>query len=94
MRIPGNVAGTINAYLALRAALVAVLRHNVSGARPVRSLAVPGLGTGVGGMEFAEAAEQMRAAYDNVIGERWREVLHPALAPYALREGHISWRKR
>src|SRR5262249_51159080 len=38
MRVPGNVAGTINAYLSMRAALVAILLHN-KGSRAVRSLA-------------------------------------------------------
>lgn len=85
MRTPGNVAGTINAYLAMRAALVAVLHHNASGRRITRHLAVPGLCTGVGGMPFGEAAQQMRAAYDNVIGGGWRQVAHAALAPYAMR---------
>jgi O-acetyl-ADP-ribose deacetylase (regulator of RNase III) len=78
------VAGTINAYLAMRAVLVAVLRHNAGSARPIRSLAVPGLGTGVGALDPREATTQMRTAYDNVIGEQWRQVVHPALAPYAL----------
>ena len=85
MRVPGGVAGTINAYLAMRAALVAVLRHNAGGGRPIRWLAVPGLCTGVGGMPADEAAAQMRAAYDSVVAGRWRQVTHPALAPYALR---------
>jgi O-acetyl-ADP-ribose deacetylase (regulator of RNase III) len=84
MRIPGSVSGTINAYLAMRAALVAVLRYNALGGRPIGSLAVPGLGTGVGGLDAAEAAEQMREAYENVVGGRWREVVHPVQAPYAL----------
>jgi O-acetyl-ADP-ribose deacetylase (regulator of RNase III) len=85
MRVPGDVSGTINAYLAMRAALVAVVRHNAAHPRRIRSLAVPGVGTGVGGMHPGEAARQMRTAYDNVIGERWRRVVHPALAPYAMR---------
>lgn len=85
MRIPGSVAKTINAYLAMRAALVAVLRHNAAAARPIRSLAVPGLCTGVGGMDFAEAAQQMRTAHDAVVGEGWKRTGHPALAPYAFR---------
>src|SRR5262249_50174070 len=39
MRVPGSVIGTINAYLAMRAALVAVLRHNARVGRSIRSLA-------------------------------------------------------
>lgn len=85
MRIPGSVHGSLNAYLSMRAALVAVLRHNAAGGRPIRSLAVPGLGTGVGGMDYDEAAGQMRAAYDNVIGGGWRRVVHAVQAPFALR---------
>jgi len=87
MRIPGSVVGTINAYLAMRAALVAVLRHNEG--RAIRSLAVPGLCTGVGGMHPAEAAGQMRAAYDNVAGGKWRQVCSPVMAPYALRRSNV-----
>jgi O-acetyl-ADP-ribose deacetylase (regulator of RNase III) len=94
MRVPGSVAGTINAYLAMRATLVAVLRHNAGAARPIRSLAIPGLGTGVGGIPSQEAAAQMRQAYDNVIGGRCRQVVHPALAPYALGPARVNWRRK
>jgi O-acetyl-ADP-ribose deacetylase (regulator of RNase III) len=86
MRIPGSVASTLNAYLSMRAALVAVRRHNAAGGRLIRSLAVPGLCTGVGGMLPAEAAGQMRAAYDSVVEGRWRHVVHAAMAPYADRQ--------
>jgi O-acetyl-ADP-ribose deacetylase (regulator of RNase III) len=81
MRIPGSVQGSLNAYLSMRAALVAILRHNTAGGPTIRSVAVPGLGTGVGGMDHDEAAGQMRVAFDNVIGGEWREVAHPAQAP-------------
>jgi O-acetyl-ADP-ribose deacetylase (regulator of RNase III) len=91
MRIPGNVAGSINAYLAMRAALVAVIRHNAVSDRPIQSLAVPGLGTGVGGMDHHEAAGQMRAAFDNVAGGRWRGIIHPVQAPYAPGPGQQPW---
>jgi O-acetyl-ADP-ribose deacetylase (regulator of RNase III) len=92
MRVPGSVAGSINAYLAMRGTLVAVLRHNAGAVRPIRTLAVSGLGTGVGGLTAAEAAEQMRAAYDNVLSEGWREVRSPALAPFALKGFHFKKR--
>ena len=85
MRVPGSVVGTINAYLAMRSALVAVVLQEQAGGRAIRSLAVPGLGTGVGGLHPAEAASQMRAAYDSVVGGGWRQVVSPVLAPYALR---------
>ena len=79
MRIPGSVAGTINAYLAMRAVLLASQREYA-----IRRVAMTGLCTGVGAMPYAEAAEQMRTAYDSVIGGGWRRVTQPALAPYAL----------
>lgn len=69
----------------MRAALVAVVRHNESGAEPIRTLACAGLGTGVGGLGYEDAAVQMRVAYDNVVGGEWREVVHPALAPFPMR---------
>lgn len=84
MRVPTSVGQTINAYLSLRAALVAVLQHNRENPMPILSIAVPGLCTGVGGMDFGIAARQMRSAFDNVVGEGWKEVVHPAQAPYAL----------
>ena len=94
MRIPGNVGETINAYLSMRAVLIAVLRHNNDGSPLIRSLAVPGLCTGVGGMAYEKASEQMRAAYESVIGGRWRQVVHPAMAPYALGERRVNWTDR
>jgi O-acetyl-ADP-ribose deacetylase (regulator of RNase III) len=93
MRIPENVAETINAYLSMRAALVAVLRHNAAGGPAIRSLAIPGLCTGVGGMPYGRAVEQMRTAYASVIEGRWRDVVLPAMAPYAFVEKRIVWNK-
>lgn len=94
MRTSGNVGETINAYLAMRAALVAVLRHNATAGSPIQGLAVPGLCTGVGGMAYAKAGEQMRTAYESVIGGQWRQVVHPAMAPYALSGKRVIWSGR
>jgi O-acetyl-ADP-ribose deacetylase (regulator of RNase III) len=85
MRFPGNVQGSLNSYFAMRAALVAVLNHNASGRNPIRSMAVPGLCTGVGAMDYDESASQMRIAFDNVIGGKWSEIVHMSQAPYAFR---------
>jgi O-acetyl-ADP-ribose deacetylase (regulator of RNase III) len=84
MRVPGNAANTLNAYLAMRAALVAVTRHNERSEKKIMRLAIPGLCTGVGGMSPAVSAMQMRAAYDTIIGGAWQEIAHPAMAPFAL----------
>jgi O-acetyl-ADP-ribose deacetylase (regulator of RNase III) len=84
MRVPSRVSGTINAYLSMRAALVAILDHNKDGLVRISSVAVPGLCTGVGGMPADEAGPQMRAAYDMVVLGGWRQIVHPIQAPFAL----------
>lgn len=91
MRVPGNVSGTLNAYLAMRAVLVATTHLRSEGTQPLLSLGVPGLCTGVGGMGFGVAAQQMRAAYDSVAGGGWKAVVHPAMAPYALGGKGRKW---
>ncbi len=67
MRVPMSIDGTVNVYLAFRAALIAVLTHNASAGAPIRSLLVPGLGTGVGEVAPERAARQMQIAYDAII---------------------------
>ena len=71
MRVPTNIDDTVNVYLAFRAALLAVRRHNESSGYSIQSLLAPAFGTGVGGMNYARAARQMAAAYRAVVlGER------------------------
>ncbi|MDJ1484294.1 macro domain-containing protein [Cytophagaceae bacterium YF14B1] len=84
MRIPGNVGKTINAYLAMRAILQAVLIHNFNHEEKIRHIALPSLCTGIGGMPYQEAAEQMFTAIHSILDEDWKLVVHPAMAPYAL----------
>lgn len=62
MRVPESVAHTLNAYLAFRAALLACARYGT----PITSLVCCGLGTGIGGMEPARCAAQMRIALEHV----------------------------
>jgi O-acetyl-ADP-ribose deacetylase (regulator of RNase III) len=69
MRVPERVPRSLNAYLAFRAALTAVLRFNDQRATPaIRSLICPGLGTGIGQMPPRRCAAQMRLAYLQVSG--------------------------
>jgi len=68
MRVPRVVADTVNAYLAFRAALRAVLAHNASDRPAIRRILCPGLGTSIGRMPVARCAHQMRAAWDRVLG--------------------------
>jgi O-acetyl-ADP-ribose deacetylase (regulator of RNase III) len=63
MEVPCEVGHTVNAYRAMRALLRAVQRFNARGEGHIGSVAVPGLCTGVGGMEPSVAALQMRRAY-------------------------------
>jgi O-acetyl-ADP-ribose deacetylase (regulator of RNase III) len=68
MRVPMGISRTANVYLAFRAALIAIRKHNETSAPEIASVLVPGLGTGVGDMPPDRAARQMRAAYDAIIG--------------------------
>ena len=64
MRIPENVAYTLNAYIAFRAILIAINGLNDCHPRKqIKSLICSGLGTGIGSMEPSKCAAQMRAAY-------------------------------
>jgi O-acetyl-ADP-ribose deacetylase (regulator of RNase III) len=65
MRVPELVNRTLNAYLAFRATLLAIAAYNRIEHR-IRSVVVPGLGTGIGAMEPRRCAAQMRIAFDQV----------------------------
>lgn len=69
MRVPGSISGTDKVYSATWAALLAVASHNRTNEHKIRTLALPAMGTGFGGVPFSEAARQMAAAY--------RHYLHP-----------------
>lgn len=73
MRVPEEVAASLNAYLAMHAVLRISLRHE-----SINSLAVPGLCALSGRMPFHIVARQMRVAYDRLVLGRiryshWRE---------------------
>lgn len=70
MRVPSDIAGTINVYLAFRAVLVAVLEHNSTSKQAIKSILAPGLGTGIGNVPPEQAAHQMRHAYEAILGEQ------------------------
>lgn len=90
MRIPGNVNGTLNAYLAMRASLVAVFKHNETGDKKIHHVIVPTLCTGVGRMPFKESAQQMHKAYENIVMGQWQDVIHPSVAPYVMHRQNLS----
>ncbi|XP_076467305.1 uncharacterized protein LOC143298335 [Babylonia areolata] len=65
MRTPIDVSQTVNAYLAFRAVILAVKRHNADSTKaPIRSVLCPGLGTAVGMMPAPVCAKQMLRAYE------------------------------
>jgi O-acetyl-ADP-ribose deacetylase (regulator of RNase III) len=70
MRVPADVGGTVNAYLAMRAILLAAEAHNraMQARTPerIKSLAVSGLCTGIGKMPPDRAAYQMWMAYRSI----------------------------
>ncbi|HYJ31819.1 MAG TPA: macro domain-containing protein [Candidatus Binatia bacterium] len=67
MRTPMTIARTDNVYRAMSSMLLAVRRHNGSGARPIGIVACPGLGTRTGRVPLPEAARQMSIAYRNLL---------------------------
>ena len=68
MRVPELVGQTLNAYLAFRAALLALVQLGIGRGEPVRSVVCPGLCTGVGAMSPRRCAGQMRGAFRQVSG--------------------------
>jgi O-acetyl-ADP-ribose deacetylase (regulator of RNase III) len=70
MRVPMTVSKTLNAYLALRAAIRAVKHYNLEHEASIRSVLCPGLCTAIGRMPPGLAARQMAQAYRTcVLGE-------------------------
>lgn len=68
MRVPMRLRHSVNAYLAMKAILAAVESHKQRPA--IGTIAIPGLGTGVGGLSAEIAALQMWTAYrERVLGE-------------------------
>jgi O-acetyl-ADP-ribose deacetylase (regulator of RNase III) len=90
MRVPMNIQGTDHVYLAMWAALTAVHRHNRAESRKIESLACPGLGTGTGGVDPAEAALQMCLAYEHSL--RPPKFLNPSVAQQRHERVHYGGR--
>ena len=65
MRVPMRIRTSINAYLAMKALLHAARSHPAE--VPIETLAIPGLGTGIGQLAPELAANQMCQAYKEVV---------------------------
>ena len=67
MRAPADVSDTLNAYLAFRASLRVIKKHNALFPGAIKSVICPGLATATGGMPVGICARQMHAAYVQVM---------------------------
>jgi O-acetyl-ADP-ribose deacetylase (regulator of RNase III) len=65
MRVPMRVRTSINAYLAMKAILIAARNHATQ--PPLQTVAIPGLGTGIGEMSPEICAGQMWQAFREVV---------------------------
>ncbi|XP_033102641.1 uncharacterized protein LOC117105571 [Anneissia japonica] len=65
MRVPMDVSNTMNAYLAFRAVILKVNKHNKNPENdPINSVLCPGLATSFGNMAPRQCALQMKYAYE------------------------------
>ncbi len=82
MRVPMQITRTDNVYRAMRAALLQVLHHNdgieISGDKPISTIATPLLGTGAGKLHPDTAAWQMWLAWDSIMKIRQPKTLAEA----------------
>lgn len=101
MRVPTDITGTVNAYLAMRAILRLVKRFNTKAiahaeAESIRSEKVvspelmnsvlcPGLGTAIGRLPYNIAAYQMREAY-RVVMENQPHNFHDIAGSYCYHD--------
>lgn len=67
MRVPMDVSETVNAYLAFRAALIAIREANRRKPGMIKSVLCPGLCTFYGHMSAEKSARQMRFAHRLVV---------------------------
>ena len=81
MRVAMRLRQSVNAYLAMKAILTSAMSHACS--PPIETVAIPGLGTGCGGLPAETAARQMWTAYREI-------VLKERAYPRDLGEAHGS----
>jgi len=69
MRVPSDVSGTLNAYLAFKAILSEIVFINKATPNTIKSLVCCGLATGIGGLNVSLCAKQMKYAYELMLQE-------------------------
>lgn len=83
MRVPMNynISTSVNAYLAMKATLIAAKAHE-----KIEYVAIPGLCTGVGGLHPMLAARQMHQAYLEIeLGQKMDFASYPEAQKYHLK---------
>lgn len=91
MRVPMsfNIATSANAYLAMKAILIAAKKHP-----DIQTVAIPGLCTGCGRMPFHIASNQMFLAYDEIILGNYKDYKtfgDTQKFQYRLNENGLIW---
>ncbi|MEO1654414.1 MAG: phage tail protein, partial [Bacteroidota bacterium] len=78
MRTPMTIHRSPNVYLAMKAILLLWKYAKMPDGSPFQeicqSIAIPGLGTGVGQMPPLVCARQMRLAWEDVLGEKHKDL--------------------
>ena len=90
MRVPQNISGTDNIYLAMWATLTTIHRHNRAEARKIDVVACPALGTGTGGVDLIEASLQIRLAYEHFL--KPPQFINPTVAQQRHERIHFGGR--
>ncbi|WP_445721390.1 macro domain-containing protein [Flavobacterium sp.] len=91
MRVPMsfNIATSVNAYLAMKAILIACKKNEA-----IKTVAIPGLATGCGRMPFHIASSQMFLAYDEIINGNYKDYQtfgDTQKFQYRLNENGLIW---
>lgn len=77
MRHPMSILHTPNIYQATKALLILIHHKSFEDGQTIKekvqSVAIPGLGTGVGQVPAYECARQMRLAWEDILQEHFRE---------------------
>jgi O-acetyl-ADP-ribose deacetylase (regulator of RNase III) len=90
MRVPQNITGTDNIYLAMWATLTEIHRHNRTEVRKIDIIACPALGTGTGGVDPIEASLQLLLAYEHYVSPP--KFINPTLAQNRHERIHFGGR--
>ena len=101
MRTPMTIIKSPNVYLAMKAILNLIKFGKTEKGEPlstkITSIAIPGLGTGIGQVPAMHCARQMRLAYEDVFGnmhatkERWNKMTENFAYFYTQDERDIKY---